>query len=114
MVGGGVVSGGGPHVARAEPGVARRAQPVVVDGAPAAAVLEGYRRPAGNLAVLVAPLHQGHHGGPQVKPLVGEVVGVALGRAGSRPRLATAEGRLTAEATGKLIAHATTACLLIS
>jgi uncharacterized protein (TIGR00369 family) len=29
-------------------------------------------------------------------------------------RLATAEGRLTVEATGKLIAHATTACLLIS
>jgi uncharacterized protein (TIGR00369 family) len=29
-------------------------------------------------------------------------------------RLATAEGRLTVQATGKLIAHATTACLLIS
>jgi uncharacterized protein (TIGR00369 family) len=29
-------------------------------------------------------------------------------------RLATAEGRLTVEATGKLIAHATTACILIS
>ncbi|HEY1566914.1 MAG TPA: PaaI family thioesterase [Solirubrobacteraceae bacterium] len=29
-------------------------------------------------------------------------------------RLATAEGRLTAEETGKLIAHATTACILIS
>ncbi|MGZ4298631.1 MAG: PaaI family thioesterase [Solirubrobacteraceae bacterium] len=29
-------------------------------------------------------------------------------------RLATAEGRLTVEATGKLIAHATTGCILIS
>lgn len=29
-------------------------------------------------------------------------------------RLATAEGRLTAQDTGKLLAHATTACLLIS
>jgi uncharacterized protein (TIGR00369 family) len=29
-------------------------------------------------------------------------------------RLATAEGRLTAEETGKLVAHATTACILIS
>jgi len=29
-------------------------------------------------------------------------------------RLATAEGRLTVEATGKLIAHATTGCVLIS
>jgi uncharacterized protein (TIGR00369 family) len=29
-------------------------------------------------------------------------------------RLATAEGRLTEEATGKLLAHATTACILIS
>ncbi len=29
-------------------------------------------------------------------------------------RLATAEGRLTVQATGKLIAHATTACILIS
>ncbi len=28
-------------------------------------------------------------------------------------RLATAEGRLTVEATGKLIAHATTGCILI-
>ncbi len=29
-------------------------------------------------------------------------------------RLATAEGRLTDEATGKLLAHATTGCVLIS
>ena len=29
-------------------------------------------------------------------------------------RLATAEGRLTEEATGKLLAHATTGCMLIS
>jgi uncharacterized protein (TIGR00369 family) len=29
-------------------------------------------------------------------------------------RLATAEGRLTVEATGKLIAHATTGCILIT
>jgi acyl-coenzyme A thioesterase PaaI-like protein len=29
-------------------------------------------------------------------------------------RLATAEGRLTAQDTGKLLAHATTACVLIS
>jgi uncharacterized protein (TIGR00369 family) len=29
-------------------------------------------------------------------------------------RLATAEGRLTVEATGKLLAHATTGCMLIS
>jgi uncharacterized protein (TIGR00369 family) len=28
-------------------------------------------------------------------------------------RLATAEGRLTVESTGKLIAHATTGCILI-
>jgi acyl-coenzyme A thioesterase PaaI-like protein len=29
-------------------------------------------------------------------------------------RLATAEGRLTVQETGKLIAHATTGCILIS
>jgi acyl-coenzyme A thioesterase PaaI-like protein len=29
-------------------------------------------------------------------------------------RLATAEGQLTEEATGKLLAHATTGCMLIS
>jgi uncharacterized protein (TIGR00369 family) len=29
-------------------------------------------------------------------------------------RLATAEGRLTVEATGKLLAHATTGCILVS
>ena len=74
------LAGGDLHELRTSvpnrPGVVEQ---MVIDGAAAATVLEAYRRPAGDVGVLVAPLHERDHGGPEIKSLLGEVIGVALG-----------------------------------
>src|ERR1019366_8953511 len=87
MVCAGARAGLGAHVPDRQRRAAALANAVLVDGPAAAAVFEQHRRPGGRLGVLVAPLHQGHHCGPQVEPLLGQAVFVALGTLVVEPAL---------------------------